>query len=423
MNKKQGVKNKHFSLAWIIWALAAAFYFYEFLLQVSPNIMVPELMGTFHIDAGQLGNLAACYFYIYAVMQIPSGFLLDRYGPRYLLTFGTLICMIGSLLFGTAGHLVQAQIGRFCIGLGGAFAVIGALKLIVNWFPRNRFAFLTGLTITIGMLGAVGGQTPLALLVEAFGWRESMIILGIAGGILSIMIWRTIRDYPPNRLSSHKKITTPFTGLWQVLKSRPTWLTAIYGGLMFAPSSILGALWGVPFLMASYDITRPVAASIISILFVGWAIGSPTGGYFSDYLNKRALTLLVGTVGALLTLICFLYIPMPLVLLSATLFAFGFFSSLFLPSYAIVQEINPLQSCATALGLMNMVNMLGGAFGQPIIGWILDQTWRGHFENGIRAYSSANFRIAFLMLPVCLIIALCMLFLIHRSLKKIHKSL
>lgn len=420
MKKRQGVKKNSSCLAWIIWALAASFYFYEFLLQVSPNVMVPELMKTFQLDAAQLGNLAACYFYIYAAMQIPSGFLLDRYGPRYLLTFGTFTCMCGAILFGSATHLLPAQIGRFCIGLGASFAVIGTLKLIANWFPRNRFAFLTGLTITVGMLGAVGGQTPLALLVDKFDWRISMILLAIAGGILCVMIWFIVRDYPQSYRPTRKKIESPFTGLWGVLKSKPSWLLAIYGGLMFAPSSILGALWGVPFLTTSYGISRPVAASIISILFIGWAVGSPTSGYLSDYLNKRNLTLWTGTIGALITLSCFLYIHMPLALLSITLFAFGFFSSLFLPSFAIIHEINPPQSCATALGLMNMVNMFGGAFGQPLIGWILDKTWQGHLENGIRIYTTANFNLAFLMLPSCLIIALFMLFLIQRFLKKIN---
>src|SRR3954452_7317306 len=97
---------------WLIWGLASFFYFYENCLQVSPGVMVPELMRTFAVNAAALGNMAAFYFYAYAGMQIPVGVLTDRYGVRCLLSLAIAICALGSLIFGLAHSLTSAEIGR-----------------------------------------------------------------------------------------------------------------------------------------------------------------------------------------------------------------------------------------------------------------------------------------------------------------------
>lgn len=405
--------------AWLIWSLAAAFYFYEYFLQVSPGVMVPELMRSFNVTAGALGNLAAFYFYAYAAMQLPVGILIDRYGPRLLLTISAFICIGGCLLFGLAFNLSMAKMGRFLIGIGSAFALVGTFKLAANWFPVNRFALVTGITVTIAMLGAIGGQTPLALLVQHIGWRESMVLLSVAGGILSIAIWRRVQDTPPIPVATIPT-EVPQKGLLDGLKivscKKQSWLVAIYGGLMFAPTSIFGSLWGVPFLVRAYSLSRPDAAALISLLFVGWAVGSPIGGWYSDHIGKRLPPLWIAAVGALISMLLLLYCHvLSLVWVGLWLFLFGFFSSGFIPSYSIIREINPENVSATALSFMNMLNMIGGALGQPLVGWILDKLWNGQLDDGIRFYSLANFHVALTILPLCPLLALITLLFVKET--------
>lgn len=407
-------------LAWMIWGLSALFYFYEFFLQVSPSVMVPELMHAFDVNATALGELAAFYFYAYASIQIPVGIMLDRYGPRILLTISALVCMVGCLLFGSAESLLMAKIGRFAMGLGSAFAIIGCMKLAANWFPPQRFGLISGITVTIGMLGAIAGQTPLAWLIALVGWRASVIILAVAGGIFSYSMWQILRDSP-----SQKTVTKPisnsnsdgfFAGLRLVLKQRQMWLVAAYGGLMFAPTSIFGALWGVPFFTSTYHIARPTAAALISLIFVGWAVGSTCAGWFSDRIGRRLPTMYLGTSIALICMLIILYIPhLSFLSLNILLFSFGFFSSGFLPSYSIAREINPNHVNATALGFMNMMNMIGGAIGQPLVGWLLDLTWSGKLEKGIRVYTNTNFEIALTILPLSLALAFIVLLFIKET--------
>lgn len=398
---------------WIVWLLGALFYCYEVFLQASPSVMVSDLMQTFNVSAARLGHLAAFYFYAYAAMQIPVGVTLDRYGARRLLTLATLVCALGALIFGLAPALWGAEIGRLLIGFGASFAAVGCMKLTATWFPYDRFALLIGLMMMLGMAGAIASEAPLALLVEAVGWRHSMLTMAIIGGILAIFIWLLVRDKP---IQAHP-VSHPETcqqdsllnGLKRVLVSKQAWLVAIYGGLMFAPTSALAMLWGVPFLMEKYHIVRPAAAWIISITFVGWIIGAPLLGWVSDSMRRRLPCLYLSAIGTFLTLVLIIYWTAPIWCIYILMFGFGFFSSAFLPAFSVMREINSSDISATSLGFMNMMNMVGGALLQPLIGWFLDLRWQGQLLAGAPVYNIFDYHLALAILPFLCLIALFIL--------------
>ncbi len=396
---------------WIIWLLGCVFYFYEFLLQVSPGVMGSHLMRDFSVTADGLGILSGVYFISYAGMQIPAGILLDRLGPHRLLTISSAICAISSFIFGMTDHLLTAVIARFLIGLGSAFAFIGALKLVANWFPARRFALLTGLIITLGMLGAIGGEAPLAHLISYIGWRNSMYALGITGLVISLAIYMIVEDTPSGKAIS-KKTSFPILGqeLLQVLKNKQLWLVALYGGLMYVPTPTLCGLWGVPFLKTGYHLSETAAAGMISLILVGWAVGSPVWGAFSDRIGRRLPPMVVGAITAPLTLLIAIYYPFSnLFVLQIFLFAFGFFSSAFLPSFSIAREISKPEYCATGLGFMNMMNMIGVAIAQPLLGRTLDALWSGEMSHGIRVYLFTDYKIAITLMLTIMMVTLLLL--------------
>ena len=397
---------------WLMWGLGALFYCFEFFLQVSPSVMVPDLMRSFAVSGEQLGMLASLYFYAYASMQIPAGMLLDRLGARRLLSIAILLCSAGALIFGSSYHFAIACIGRFIIGLGSAFAAVGCMHLAATWLPLRRFALLAGIMMTLGMVGAICGQAPLALVVAHFGWRVTLLLFGVLGVLLSIIIYSVIRDRPfENDFSTPQVNRLSFlSGLLHILKERQSWIIAIYGCLVYGPTSAFGALWGVPFLMSAYRVSRPIAATLVSMIFVGWAVSAPLFGWFSDKIHRRKITMMTASVGGLFCMLFVLYIHhMPLLLLGASLFMFGFFCSGFLPSFSAIREIHPPQYNATALGFMNTLNMIGGAALQPFIGCILDLHWRGKMELGARVYSLGAYHIALMVLPISLLLSLLIL--------------
>ncbi len=409
----QPIMDKHFThkttyLSWVMVFIGAAFYFYEFVLQVSPNVMGPELAASFHVNYASLGNLAAFYFYTYAAMQIPVGILLDRLGPRRMLLFATAICMLGSLMFGATTHLSLAQAARALMGVGSAFAVVSGLKLVANWFPPTRFALLTGLFVMVGMLGAAAGQAPLSLLSSHLAWRDTMLLLGSVGGILFIVIWLVVQDRPASmkdkfpKENGHSHIISDLKNL---LSCRYNWITSLYGCLMYAPSTALGALWGGSFMALSLHTTKTTGDSLITFMFLGWMVGSLLFGFISDAIRRRKPPLYLGSAGAL---ICSLFIVYCAHLTPWTMgiliFLFGLFSSGFLPAFSIIRETNHPDRCATGLGFINMLNMAGGAAIQPVIGLILDYAIQHHHGSAVDELSA--FRIALTAIPIAILIAL-----------------
>jgi sugar phosphate permease len=395
---------------WVMWGLGALFYCYEFCLQVSPSVMTNEIMREFSVNAAQLGILTGFYLYAYTLMQLPVGILLDRFGPRRLLTFATICCAIGALFFGTAHAISIAALGRFLIGIGSAFAAVSCMHIAATWLPLSRFALTTGLMVTIGMLGAVGGEAPLSMLNNYLGWRQTLIMFGFIGIALSLIIWLVVRD---RAFPEHSKTITQtgfLSGLKHILRNKQLWITSLYGGLMYLPTPAFAGLWGVPFLVSVYHLPRTQAAFFISLIFIGWAVGSPFFGYFSDRLGRRKPSLIISSVGALISILCVLYLPyLSLTVMGIFLFAFGFFSSGFLPAFSVAREINPPETNATALGFVNTLNSLGAALAQPFIGLMLDWHWSGGMVEGVRHYSVTSYHLALATLPACITIAILIL--------------
>src|SRR6185312_6891955 len=197
--------KKSFVLATIICSLAAMFYLYEFILQVSPAVMTKELMHDLSLNAAGLGAMAAFYYYAYTFMQLPAGLLSDRFGPRFLLTIATLICVLGAIFFAFTHNVALASTGRFLMGIGSAFSFIGALLLVSRWFPPQYFALLAGIVQLMSSIGAIAGEMPLAAAVNIWGWRETMGWLAVLGVVLAVLIWAIVRDKPDGEEDFEKK--------------------------------------------------------------------------------------------------------------------------------------------------------------------------------------------------------------------------
>ncbi|MCB1110279.1 MAG: MFS transporter, partial [Chlamydiia bacterium] len=219
---------------WIIWSLAVAFYFYEYFLRVAPSVMVQDLFKSFNIGAGVLGVISAAYLYAYAPMQLPVGVLMDRFGARKLLTLATLTCGIASLLFGMAPMVWVTVVARLLMGAGSAFAFIGMVYISSHWFHGKILAFLVGVGNSIGMLGAVFGEGPLAQLVAHLSWRPASILLGGLGVALGIVIYLAVRNEPPSMQHHDPKPSMPLIeGIKSVCHNSQTWINGIVAMMFY----------------------------------------------------------------------------------------------------------------------------------------------------------------------------------------------
>lgn len=389
------------------WATGAIFFFYAWVLRVAPSVMVEDLMRDFAVGAGVLGHLSAAYFYGYAGMQIPVGLLLDRFGPRWLMSLAALACAGGCLLFAASETIGTATLGRFLIGAAAAFSLVGAMAVAGQWFPGNRFALFSGLAMAAGMAGGVAGQAPLRLAVEQSDWRTVMLALTAGGVAIAVAAWATVRD----RYRGGGGVTDTLVGLGTVLRHRQTWLIALAGLGTSAPLLGFAGLWGVPFLETTYGLPRTAAATLTSLVFVGWGVGAPMFGWLSDRIGRRRAPMIAGLVLEIAAIAGVIYVPhLPVTAIGGLCFLIGFLGSAQIVCFAAARENHVAKLSGTAIGFVNAMVTGAGAFFQPLVGVLLDLAWTGETVLGARVYDPAAYRLAFVSVIVCCIAGLlCLL--------------
>ncbi len=411
-------------MRWTIWLLAALFFFYEFVIRVAPSVMVGDLMNAFSINAVGVGSLAAFYLYIYAPMQIPVGMLTDHYGARKLLTVAALSCGLGCLGFAIATEYWVAAFGRLLMGFGSAFAFVGLLYISSHWFPKRKLSFLIGLGNSIGMLGAVIGQGPTSLATELFDWRGTYLIYAIVGLGVAAIILILVRNSPPSLRSvqplEEESPRQLKTYLMMVSKNPQAWINALGCFLFYATTVAFAGLWGIPFLENVHKMDEHVGSFAISMIFVGWIIGGPLVGKWSDKLKRRKPFLLTFSLLAFTFLLPIIWVTeMSVFTTYFLLFLVGFFSSAEILHFTMAIEISPC-SKATAVAFTNFITMLGGALLQPLIGFLLDFFEVGPSLDSLGGYSIATWQITMTLFPLAFL--LC--FVVNLFLKepRYHKT-
>lgn len=407
--------QKNSRYAWLVWTLGASFFFFEYIVRVSPGVLVNDLIQAFHINAYQLGLLSSAFSLSYISMQIPVGTLVDKYSVRWLVGFMALLCAGSTFLFATTHTFPLAVLARFLIGITGAFAFVGALKIATMFFSSKHFGFLAGMTQALGMLGASAGVGPLSAIVASMGWRDTLMSLGGLIAVLAVLIFVLVKDKPTNA-----GIKEPHHSIWDglvvVFKNPHTWINVLIIGLLYAPTMVFGELWGPLYINRVYHITPVQAASVVSIIFIGWAIGGPFFGWISDRIQRRKPIIIGSTIFSLIFISIILYCPgLPLTWLFVVAFLYGFSNIGVSTCYAVAAELSPNQYAGTALGFTNMASILLGALFQPIVGKLLDLHWDGTIVDGVRSYSAHDLQTAMISLPVCLVVCLILCLVLKES--------
>ena len=394
---------------WLVWMAAGLFYCYEVVLRAGPGVMTQGIMDTFTIDATHLGLLTSFYYYAYVPLQIPSGMLLDKIGPRVVITFSSLLCTIGTWLFATTTDIHVAQFARFILGAGSACAFISCLKIASEWFSLTKFAFIAGLSNMLGTLGGTFAAVPLSILVSHAAWQQATMWLAYAGVLITVLCWFLIRDKPKNvKTIKHSEPSVSLRKSLAILVlDEQIILAGIIGGLMYVPISSFAELWAVPFLMGSLNINSQLASIGSTMVFIGMAFGGPL---IVKFAFKQHSYIKLMRKSAIASALCFLigsyakeigYFPT-----IATLFIGGLWLGGQVLCFSVVKERVPNQISGTAMGFVNALVMLSGIVFLPLMGWILDSNWSGSLDSfGARIYSAEDYQCAIIAVPACLIIS------------------
>lgn len=388
-------------LRWTAFVVVGLAYVLSFFHRFAPAAISGELQQTFHASGAELGGLAATYFYVYMLMQIPTGILADTLGPRRVVAIGGLIAGIGSMLFGVADTMVAASVGRLLVGLGVSVTFISLLKLNASWFHDRHFATMTGATILMGNVGSLLAAAPLAWALGFVSWRTVFVAVGAFSLLLAVLDWWLVRNHPsdaglPSMRELDGKEAHPLhTGHWYdglliVLKNRATWpglwVNMGLAGSLFA----FAGLWAVPFLRDVYGMDRASATDHTTLLLAGFAIGAFFIGTLSDRMGKRKPLMVAGAFGYSLCWLPMLFgVPMGAGMSYALFLAMGLCAPSFTLSWSCAKEVNPHALSGMATSVVNIGAFLGTAIMQPLVGWAIDQA---HRDAGIAALDLGDYQ-------------------------------
>ncbi len=392
MHAQDNIDKPSRSKAVFSYLIVALFLFFEMGVQVSPSVMTGQLEKAMSIGSFGLGLMSGFYFYTYTLMQIPSGMIFDRLQPRYVISTAILICSLGCLAFGLSNNIITGSIGRMLMGFGSAFAFVAVLVVTADLFPKKYFAFITGITQMLAAFGAMAGQIPLSYTVIHLGWKTTMFVLSGIGLALAIIVWLILNYKKENFAYENYKEKLSFTN---IIGNRQTWLIALYSCLLWAPMSGFASLWGVPFLEHAYNYSKPEAALISSMMWLGLALASPILGYLSTEFKTRNWPL---RLSALIGFIAFgIFLEFQLsstTLLMALVFIAGAACSGQALAFTVVKEINSPKQRATAIAFNNMAVVISGAIFQPALGRLLDFHCQGALLHACEAH---HYRLSMLL--------------------------
>lgn len=388
-------------LAWVVCLSAGLFFFYEFFQLNLFDVINAPLREAFQVDAAGISWMSSTYLWADILFLLPAGIILDRYSPRSVILVAMMVCIIGTVGFALTHSFIVASFFHFLSGIGNAFCFLSCVVLVSRWFPAKRQAMVIGFVVTMAFIGGMMAHTPLAYLNAHFGWRNALLIDGLAGLAIFIWIYFIVQDQPKSRSNTtHQAESSNFL---QALTNPQNWLAGFYTACLNLPIMVLCALWGASYLQVVHGLSEVSASNAVSLILVGSIIGCPIAGWLSDFMERRKPLMIIGALGSLVVVSLLLMdIALSKTALSALFFTLGILTSTQVISYPLVAESNPQSNTGAATGIASILIMGGGGVAQIVFGSLMQ--W--HAREGSSVYNSADFQFAMWMFPIAILLAL-----------------
>ncbi len=380
----------------LLLTLALLFYCLDFFFRISQSIIVTQLMQQYTTDTLGIGGFASAFYIGYAIMQIPSGLILDSLNFNRVFALSIVLCALCFIGFTQSTMYVMGYIFRFLIGMTSAFSFISVLYLARRYFAPHNFSFIAGIAIAAGTLAAASVQSIGTCLINYFSWHSvfsGFALLAVLIGL--IILLPALKLIEKNGQESSKlKLSSAKTQIINIIKTPIIIRNAIIGSLFYLPTTIFASLWGIPFLQYHYGFSKQAASFGIMIIFLGWAIGSPILGYRSRYSNFSYLYILIGAVIGFITSIILIYFTSSSFLVWLLLLIFGLASSAQSMVWKIFDNHCPKEFQGFAISYTNMIIMISGAIFHIVVGYLLSANIIVNSQNHI------NYAIGLAIIPI-----------------------
>lgn len=391
----------HQRSALLICIIASTYTIYDFFIQVAPSVMTQPLMEGFHLNAQSLGFLGSSFFYAYALMQAPSGHWIDKWGVKKILILYSVIAALSCFLFSKTDYFLGLIVARVLAGTSVCIGFLASYSLVSQWLPHRLFSTYAAILHLLGAFGAILAQGPLALMVNRLGWRVVMQDFAILTLGLTLLYIFFVADKPNYHAAknTNKNKQSFFHAMKYCLKHHQVKWIALCGFLGWLPVSIIGSLWGVPYLMKVYHWNNVTASKACSFFWIGSAIGAFVLCWLSEWMKSRKKPLYLAFVMAFLSSTSLVMAPFISAWITyLSLFFLGVSVCMQTMTFCIIKENVATHYFTSASGVNNVGSMFSGAIGPSMVGVLLQ--WH-HLGSDYR-YQDYQFALSILPLAALL---------------------
>lgn len=365
--------------AWLIWSTAVAVYVAALFHRTSLGVASLEAGDRFSVGPAALGTFTVLQIGLYALMQIPTGLLVDRFGPRRVLTAAALLMGTGQVMFALAGSYPVGLAARAVLGIGDAMTWVSVLRLAAAHFPPRRFTLVMTLSAALGGAGNMVATVPLTLLLDNVGWTVTFLIAGVGTALYATVIAWRVREVPdgvPQPVVEPVPLRAVGAKVEEAWREPSTRLGFwVHFTSMSAPA-MLGLLWGFPYLVEAQGLSSTSASAVLSTLVLVGIVAGPVLGtvigarpvwrmpIVGTYLGVAMLcwAVLLGWPGGVL--------PTPVLYVLFAVLAVG--NPVSGVAFALVRDYNPLHRVSTATGVANVGGFAAITFTALVVGVVLD---------------------------------------------------
>lgn len=377
------MRKNYLTVKWSIWWILTFSFILVLFLRLSTAVVTDNLSKELGFSQLQISNIASLYLYIYALMQIPAGILIDRYGAREISSVGMIISGVGSILFGTMNNVYLAYLSRIMVGIGTSVILLAMFKVQGNWFKKEEFPSITAKFAFIGNLGTVFATFPLVYLNDYIGWRNSFILIGVVGIAIGISIYLIVRNTPKDygfnvdlKVEQAEKIRLQ-DGLKSVFTNKSTWYNSLILFSLVGISTAFTSLWGVTYITDAYNVSKSVSAFIISFFTYGFVVGSMFMNFLFNKIKCSKFNIL--KIGAFINILIWGYIIIlckvkPPIILPIAFFIIGCINMGHLQAFNDVKYKNEEKYSGLSTSIVNTSEFIGSGLINLIIAFIIQSS-------------------------------------------------
>ncbi|MER7013697.1 MFS transporter [Saccharopolyspora sp. NPDC000359] len=363
--------------AWLVWGIGALCYCAALFHRASLGVAAPEALQRFAVGPAVLSLFSALQLGIYLVLQVPSGVLADRLGPRKVITGGMVALAAGSAVFAVSGSIVGGLAGRMLIGFGDAFMFTNVLRLAAHWFPPHRFGKVAAITGLAGGLGQVVSTLPLGLALHGLGWMPTFAGAAVLTAGLALVAGLAIRDRPGHVAVASEPAPPPERiahTLRHVVAQRGTKHSFWVHFVLMAQFVAVTTLWGGPWLTESQGRGQAEVGSLLLISVLGFIAGSWFAGQFISGRPRRRDRFTLGLSCAVAAVWAVLVgwpgvLPMPVLVVALVVIGVGGGSAML--AFDGARMANAEHRSGTASGVVNMGGFSASVLIQLLVGLVL----------------------------------------------------